>query len=153
MLDIKFEEVPTGFTKFGNIETHLPQRADELSAGYDFEAKEEINLIRGGHYLFWTDVRAKMPEGVGLFMDIRSGLGTKHGLSLRNTIGVIDASYYDNADTKGNIGICLINNSDSEYHVSKGDRIAQGVFMPYLKTIDDQPRNEVRSGGFGSSGK
>ena len=71
---------------------------------------------------------------------------------LANTIGVIDADYYSNENNDGNIGIFLKNISDKALVINEGDRVAQGMFFTYL-VADNGNTDEVRTGGFGSSGK
>lgn len=160
---IKFEEVAEAFKKVEG-ETILPKRSDDGSAGYDFVAKEDFTIegnqivagtLRVNQHLFWTDVKILMPNNYVLLINIRSGLGTKHGLSIANTQGWIDASYAHptNTATGGNIGICIKNNSNEAYTVHKGDKIAQGMLVKYEITDDDEPINSDRVGGFGSNGK
>lgn len=81
----------------------------------------------------------------------RSSLAMKKGLVLGTVTGVIDASYYNNIDNEGNIGLPLYNMSDEEITIELGDRIAQGVAIKYIVAEDDITKGE-RRGGFGSSG-
>ena len=81
----------------------------------------------------------------------RSSLGFKYRLSLDNTVGVIDADYY-NALNEGHIFIKMTNNSNKELTVKQGEGFAQGIFLQYGITIDDDT-NEERIGGFGSTSK
>lgn len=143
-----FEEVPTQLMKHAKGDTSLPVRGDSRSAGYDFCSKETATIPPHGHHLFWTDVCAYMQDDEVLLIHVRSSIGVKKGLTLKNTTGVIDASYYPN-----NIGICLYNNSDSPVFIETGERIAQGVFQHYLRADNDVFLNETRTGGFGSTGQ
>jgi dUTP pyrophosphatase len=80
-------------------------------------------------------------------------MGIKKGLMLSNTVGIIDASYYENEGNDGNIGLPLLNTSGRGMEIKRGDRICQGIFVPYLLTDEDKPLHEARIGGFGSSGE
>ena len=157
MKDIKrvrgFEEVESQFLKHGGT-TILPVRCDKGSAGYDFYSKDERVIIKPGEsHLFWTDVCAYMQEDEVLLIHVRSSIGVKKGLMLKNTTGVIDSTYYANRSNGGNIGICLYNNSNKEVVIELHDRIAQGMFQHYLVADRDVALNSERIGGFGSSGK
>ena len=153
----RFEEVKEGFKKFPEVETRLPERADNQSAGYDFCSKEDYTLCPGEFHMFFTDVCAKMFFDNVLKIYTRSGNGIKRGIILKNNVGIIDASYYGNPDNYGNIGIGLINIGEKPFEVHIGDRIAQGIFERYLITDDDKfigKRNKsMRTGGFGSTGR
>ena len=92
------------------------------------------------------------PEGndVVAVVAARSGLAIKHGITLSNGIGVIDADY------RGEIQVGLLNTSDEPFTVSRGDRVAQLLFMPVfaaqLVAVDALPETERGEGGFGSTG-
>jgi len=131
--------------------TKLPVRADKGSAGYDFFAQKDYICLPHQVTKIWTDVKAYMEEDEVLLLDVRSSMGGKFHLA--NTIGVIDSTYYNNPDNDGNIGIFLVNDTDEDIEIKNGSRIAQGIFMKYLITDDDMPLNDIRKGGFGSSGK
>lgn len=147
---IKFEEVVSTMKRTEG-EVTLPTRADYGSAGYDFYANADYKCEPNKVTKIWSDVKACMDENVVLLLDVRSSMGGKFRLA--NTIGVIDSTYYENESNDGNIGIFLINDTDETIHISKGDRICQGIFVNYLTTTDDKPLSKVRKGGFGSSGK
>ena len=80
----------------------------------------------------------------------RSSLAIKKGLRLTNSVAVIDADYYGNENNDGHIMISLFNFSDHEVTIEDQERIAQGIFIKYLTTDDDQASGE-RKGGFGST--
>lgn len=86
-----FEEVESQFLKHENETTILPVRGDKGSAGYDFYSKETVTIQPGESHLFWTDVCAYMQEDEVLLIHVRSSIGIKKGLKLKNTTGVIDA--------------------------------------------------------------
>lgn len=131
----------------------LPVRATVGSAGYDFFAPFDICLKPGESMLVPTGIRAKMDDGWVLLIFPRSGLGFKFRLQLNNTVGVIDSDYYDAAN-EGHI-MCRITNDTNEgktLYVKKGDGFAQGIFMMYGITCDDDA-DKKRVGGFGSTTK
>ena len=133
----------------GNIK--LPTRADYRSAGYDFYAPTNYKCDPHKVTKIWTDVKCYMQPTDVLLLDVRSSMGGKFHLA--NTIGVIDASFYENPDNDGGIGIFLVNDTDETIQIKAGDRIAQGIFVHYLITDDDKPLSDTRTGGFGSSGR
>jgi dUTP pyrophosphatase len=135
----KFERI-SGF-----FDNRLPERATAGSAGYDFFAPEDITLPG----TVKTGVRVKVIPGYVLCIFPRSGLGFKYGVRLANTVGVIDSDYY-NADNEGHIMIKL--ECDTPLTIKAGERFAQGIFLPFGITEDDNAAGE-RSGGFGSTGK
>jgi len=75
----------------------------------------------------------------------------KHQLVLPNGVGVIDADYYNNEKNEGEIFVQLLNFGLRDVVIKKGQRIAQGIFMPYLRVDDEQAPQQERIGGFGSS--
>jgi len=130
----------------------LPERKTALSAGYDIVAAETITLLPATVSLVPTGLKAYMQDTEYLGIHIRSGLAFKHTLSLINGQGIIDADYYNNPENEGHIMIAIYNHADKPYTISKGERIAQGIFYQYLKTDNDAATAE-RTGGMGSTGK
>lgn len=129
----------------------LPKRKTKDSAGYDFFMPYDEVLQPNEKKLIWTNVKACMERGEVLEVHIRSSLGMK-GLELANTVGIIDADYFENPSNDGNIGICIKNTSDVPFLFTAGESIAQGIFKHYLITDDDDCIEE-RTGGIGSTGK
>lgn len=132
----------------------LPQRATAGSAGYDFYAPVELNLKKGESLLIPTGIRSKINDGWVLKIYPRSGLGFKHRVQLDNTVGIIDADYY-NSSNEGHIMIKLSCDAHDDGHtvtVNAGDGFAQGIFLQFGITFDDQASG-VRDGGFGSTTK
>ncbi len=129
----------------------LPKRATSGSAGYDFYTPVDIHLEPGQTIKIPTGIRAKMEADWVLMIFPRSGLGFKFRLQLNNTVGVIDSDYYD-SDNEGHIFIKITNDSNEGkvVDVAAGGGFAQGIFMPYGITDDDDV-DEVRNGGFGST--
>lgn len=132
-----------------NGEIQLPTRATENSMAYDFYANEDYVVKPNEVVKIWTDVKAFMQRDEGLILNVRSSMGGK--FTLANTQGWIDSDYYSNETNDGNIGIFLKNISNETQTISKGDKIAQGMFITYL-TIGDKPSTK-RKGGFGSTDK
>ena len=148
-----FEIIKDEHRKHSDIEIQLPTRGDSRSAGYDFYSNETVVLQPKQSHLFWTDVKSYMLDDEVLSIHVRSSIGTKKDLMLKNTTGIIDSSYYENVSNDGNIGICLVNMGDKIQKIEKGERIAQGIFTKYLITDNDIFLKLERTGGFGSSGK
>lgn len=130
----------------------LPKRATKYSAGYDFYSPFTFTLNPGETIKIPTGIRAKMREDYVLMLFPRSSLGFKYRLQLDNTVGIIDADYY-NSDNDGHIFVKLTNDSkDKVLEVKTGDAICQGIFINYGITEDDDV-TDVRNGGFGSTNK
>lgn len=131
----------------------LPKRATVGSAGYDFYATSDIYLRPGETVKIPTGIRAKIDEGWVLKIYPRSGLGFKFRLQLNNTVGIIDSDYYF-SDNEGHIFIKITNDSNEGKIVDlkAGDGFAQGIFVEYGITVDDEVY-ETRNGGFGSTSK
>ncbi len=127
----------------------LPRRATSGSAGYDFIAPYDFTLDVGEEIIIDTGIRARIDSGWVLVILPRSGSGFKYGVRLANTAGVIDSDYF-NADNEGHIKIKLVGGSKC-FNVRAGDAFAQGIFLPYGITEDDECET-VRHGGFGSTG-
>ena len=133
-------------------EIKLPKRATKGSAGYDFFSTVEIDLKPGETVKIPTGIRARIEDGWVLKLYPRSGLGFKYRLQLNNTVGIIDGDYY-NSDNEGHIFVKITNDSNEGKTVSlkKGSGFAQGIFVEYGITFDDDADAE-RNGGFGSTG-
>ena len=127
------------------IETELPRRATKYSAGYDFYAAVSAEIKPGEKYVIPTNTAVEMDEDDVLLIFPRSSYSIKFGLELVNSVGVIDADYKDQ------IFICYRNTGDEPFFIKRGDRIAQGVFVKFLKTDDDNA-SVKRNGGVGSTG-
>lgn len=145
-----FEIVSDKNKKNKDIETKLPTKGSKNSAGYDLYSKEEIILQPGESHIFWTDIKSYMVNDEVLKIYIRSSLGIKKDLILKNQVGIIDSDYFDNLKNEGNIGVCLKNNGTKEQKIEIGDRIAQGIFSNIL-LADNIESEEERKGGIGST--
>lgn len=148
-----FEIVKDEHRKYKNSNIILPTRSDYRSAGYDIYLPCNIVLQPNSRILIFTDIKSYMMDDEVLMLYIRSSIGTKKGIVLSNGTGVIDSSYYNNVSNDGNIGLPLWNTTDKVVILKEGERIAQGIFMKYLISDNDNPINNERIGGFGSSGE
>lgn len=131
----------------------LPVRATKHSAGYDFVSPISFVLSPNNSINIPTGIRCKMKEGWVLKIYPRSGLGFKYRLQLNNTVGIIDGDYYY-SDNEGHIFIKVTNcsNENKVVSIDKGNGFAQGIFIEYGITEDDEV-NGIRNGGFGSTNK
>lgn len=131
----------------------MPRRATAGSAGYDFFSPLDFELKPGETIKIPTGMRVRIDEGWVLMVYPRSGLGFKYRLQLNNTVGVIDSDYYG-ALNEGHIFIKLTNDSNEGkvLQIKAGEAFAQGIFVPFGITEDDDS-HEMRMGGFGSTNK
>ena len=129
----------------------LPKRATKGSAGYDFFSPIDFSLSPNETIKIPTGIRVKIDDGWVLKIYPRSSLGFKYRLSLNNTVGIIDSDYF-NADNEGHIFIKMTNCGNAPVAIEKGSAFAQGVFVEYGITVDDDC-DGVRTGGFGSTNK
>ena len=97
-----------------------------------------------------TGMKCKLEPGTYLELSVRSSCPLKHWLILANSVGIIDADYYNNPDNEGEIFFQMINLSPFNIILRKGDIIGQGIIKPYLTTEDDNASGQ-RTGGFGST--
>lgn len=131
----------------------LPKRATKGSAGYDFYTPISITLKPNETIKIPTGIRCNINDGWFLAIFPRSGLGFKFRLQLNNTVGIIDADYY-NALNEGHI-MCKLTNDTNENKIVEIKALqgfVQGIFMPFGITFDDES-NEIRTSGFGSTTK
>lgn len=131
----------------------LPVRATAGSAGYDIFAPFGFSLAPSETIKIPTGVRCEIDEGWVLKIYPRSGLGFKFRLQLNNTVGIIDSDYFY-SDNEGHIFIKITNDSNENktVEVKKGTGFAQGIFVEYGITVDDNATG-IRNGGFGSTTK
>ena len=131
----------------------LPRRATSGSAGYDFFAPVGFELPAGSDIKIPTGIRAIIEEGWVLTLYPRSSLGFKFRFQLDNSVGVIDSDYAY-SDNEGHIFLRMTNDSreGKGLRVPAGTAFAQGIFLPFGITVDDDAQG-VRNGGFGSTTK
>lgn len=130
----------------------LPKRSTLNSAGYDFYSVISFTLNPGERRVIPTGIKASMNSNEFLSIYIRSSLGFKWNIRMCNQVGIIDADYYNNSENEGHIFVCLMNEGDKVLEIKKGDRIVQGIFIPFLITDDDKT-TDIRMGGIGSTNK
>lgn len=130
----------------------LPKRSTLNSAGYDFYSVISFTLSPGERRVIPTGIKVSINSNEFLSIYIRSSLGFKWNIRMCNQVGIIDADYYNNSENEGHIFVCLMNEGDKVLEIKKGDRIVQGIFMPFLITDDDKT-TDIRMGGIGSTNK
>ena len=130
----------------------LPSYATTQSAGPDLMAavQGEVTLAPGGRQLIPTGLAIALPVGFEAQVRPRSGLALKHGITVLNSPGTIDADY------RGEVQVLLINHGDAPFVIKRGDRIAQMVVAPVTqiawKPVTQLDETERGSGGYGSTG-
>jgi dUTP pyrophosphatase len=129
----------------------LPARAHANDAGLDLAACERVELAPGARALVGTGLAVAIPDGYAGFVQPRSGLAARHGISIVNTPGLIDAGY------RGELKVALLNTDlDDTFVVEPGMRIAQLVVLPVpaLEPVEvaELPTSARGTDGFGSSG-
>jgi len=136
----------------------LPAYETEQAAGADLRANlpedqraTGITLAPGARALVPTGLRFEIPPGFEVQIRPRSGLALKHGITLPNAPGTIDADY------RGEVGVILMNAGQEPFHISHGDRIAQMVVAPVtqaqFRVAEDLSETDRGAGGFGSTGR
>ena len=167
-------------SQFADQTDLLPTRATKFSAGYDFSVAQDIVVpsyqkVFGGLNFFEkepfslgfvsgltksykckptlvpTGVKVYLPEGTFLQISVRSSCPLKHWLILANGVGIIDGDYYNNPDNEGHIFFQIINLFPHDIILHKGEKIGQGIILPYFLAEGDVTAAE-RVGGFGSTG-
>lgn len=167
-------------SKFADQTDLLPTRATFYSAGYDFTvAQDTVVPSYEKHMVFPyaledslsleevavftkkynckptlvpTGVKVYLPEETFLQISVRSSCPLKHWLILANGVGIIDKDYYNNPDNEGHIFFQIINLFPYDIILHRGDKIGQGIILPYMRTKDDLV-TDMRVGGFGSTSK
>lgn len=129
----------------------LPSYAYVGDAGLDLRANEDVDLAPFERKLISTGLAIAIPEGYAGFVQPRSGMALKRGLSMANTPGLIDAHY------RGELKVCAVNlDAHETIHIERGERIAQLVIQEVpvvtLQEVDELDETDRGAGGFGSSG-
>ncbi len=132
-------------------EVELPTYAYEGDAGLDLRANESVEIPPHERVLISTGIAIALPDGYAGFVQPRSGMALKRGLSIANTPGLIDAHY------RGEIKVIAVNLDPREtIHIEHGERIAQLVIQQvpvvHLVEVDELDETDRGAGGFGSSG-
>lgn len=128
----------------------LPAYAHASDAGMDVRSVEDLTIPAGRRALVHTGLVMELPLGYEAQVRPRSGLALKHGITVLNTPGTIDAGY------RGEVGVILANFGDADFAVKKGDKIAQIVIAPVTQPeiveVADVNETDRGAGGFGSTG-
>ena len=142
-----------GFELIRGYDGKLPARGTPYSACVDFYACEDV-ILRPGTIsnVIPTGVKAYMKEDEGLLLYARSSMAKKHGLRMSNSVGVIDADFYNNIDNEGHITFLYDNITDKEVKIAKHSRIGQGMFTKILPIENVEILSNERVGGYGSTG-
>jgi dUTP pyrophosphatase len=133
-------------------ELPLPDYAHPGDAGADLRAADEVVLPPGGRVTVGTGLTVAVPDGYAAFVHPRSGLASRHGITVVNAPGTVDAGY------RGEIRVVLLNTDATEpFTVRRGDRIAQLVVQPVTRVrfldVAELPPTPRGEGGFGSTGR
>ncbi|CAK8054908.1 deoxyuridine 5'-triphosphate nucleotidohydrolase [Eupransor demetentiae] len=171
-------------SKYQEAGLTVPERSTHNAAGYDFKAAQdmvlpslvnqpflkELNIFSLGKIsallekpevraalkptLIPTGIKAYMQPGEFLQLVARSSAPIKKQIMMPNGVGIVDADYYNNEGNEGEIFFQYLNFGLEDVHIKKGERIGQGVFMPYLLADQDEASEKTtRVGGFGSTGE
>nr|WP_239452043.1 dUTP diphosphatase [Frondihabitans sp. PAMC 28766] len=134
----------------GHDASVVPTYSHPGDAGADLKSAEALTLEAGARALVSTGVSIALPEGYAAFVVPRSGLAAKHGITVLNSPGTVDAGY------RGEIKVTLLNTDSADYEISAGDRIAQLIVMPVVQArfavVETLPESVRGEGGFGSTG-
>ena len=145
MIEIKLSRLPHGEG------LALPRYASEDAVGLDVSAAEELTLEPGQRHAVATGFAIEIPRGYEVQVRPRSGLALKHGITCLNTPGTIDSDY------RGEVKVILINLGQEPFEIRRGERIAQLVPAPVLRTdfveVGELEETARGSGGFGSTGR
>jgi dUTP pyrophosphatase len=133
-------------------ELPLPAYAHPGDAGADLRAAADVVLPPGGRATVGTGVAVAVPDGYAAFIHPRSGLASRHGITVVNAPGTVDAGY------RGEVRVVLLNTDPTEpFAVRRGDRIAQLVVQPVTRVrfldVVELPPTPRGEGGFGSTGR
>ena len=127
-----------------------PSHAHSGDAGVDLHARESRLLAAGERAMIPTGIAVAIPEGHCGLVTPRSGLAARHGLSIVNSPGIVDAGY------RGELRVTLVNLGSDPYKIERGDRIAQLVVVPValqeFVEVEELPPSHRGSAGFGSTG-
>ena len=119
-------------------------------AGYDLRSAENAVVPARSRHTVNTGVSIALPAGYVALVHPRSGLAAKHGITVLNAPGTVDAGY------RGQMLITLVNHSDEDFEISRGDRIAQMLFQKFESArfvhVTELPGSQRGSAGFGSTG-
>ena len=128
----------------------MPTMGNPGDAGYDLRSAENAVVPARSRHTVNTGVSIALPAGYVALVHPRSGLAAKHGITVLNAPGTVDAGY------RGQMLITLVNHSDENFEITRGDRIAQMLFQKFESArfvhVTELPGSQRGSAGFGSTG-
>lgn len=128
----------------------MPSMGNPGDAGYDLRSSSAAVVPARGRFTVNTGVSIAIPAGYVGLVHPRSGLAAKHGITVLNAPGTVDAGY------RGEILVTLVNHSDEDFHIARLDRIAQIVFQKFESAefveVTELPGSQRGLAGFGSTG-
>lgn len=128
----------------------MPSMGNPGDAGYDLRCADDAVVPARSRHTINTGVSIAMPAGYVALVHPRSGLAAKHGITVLNAPGTVDAGY------RGQILITLVNHSDEDFKIARGDRVAQMLFQKFEQagfvSVTELPGSQRGTAGFGSTG-
>jgi dUTP pyrophosphatase len=128
----------------------MPSMGNPGDAGYDLRCADDAIIPARSRHTINTGVSIALPAGFVALVHPRSGLAAKHGITVLNAPGTVDAGY------RGQILITLVNHSDEDFEIVRGDRVAQMLFQKFEQvrfvSVTELPGSQRGSAGFGSTG-
>lgn len=131
----------------------LPEYHTPGAAGFDLEASAPVTVQPGAVALIPTGLVIRVPNGYALGIFARSSTPLRRGLMVANGVGVIDSDYCGDTDE---IKVQVLNFTQQPVQVAKGDRLAQGLFLPVARAVWEEAEGSLREGargGFGATGR
>jgi len=128
----------------------MPTSGNPGDAGYDLRSDSDAIVSARSRTTVNTGVSIALPQGYVALVHPRSGLAAKHGITVLNAPGTVDAGY------RGEMLITLVNHSDEDFHIARGDRVAQVLFQKFESAtfvqVSELPGSQRGTAGFGSTG-
>ena len=128
-----------------------PKRNTKYSAGYDFYAIEDYIIKPNESLIIPTGIKVSMNKDELLMIVVRSSTGFKYNVRMCNQVGIIESDYYNNITNEGHMFIKLHNHGEKDYILKKDEKFAQGIFMKFLITDEEEEISAERIGGLGST--
>ena len=136
-----------------HVDAKIPTYSTEQSAGFDFYSVDNVKISKENPQIIRTGVSVEIPNGYVMLLFSRSGHGFKNNVRLSNCVGVIDSDFRAEVLVK----LAKDDIQNNEFHIDAGDRIAQGIIIPFPKIIFEEATSlsETNRGenGFGSTGR
>ena len=115
-----------------------PKRNTKYSAGYDFYAIEDYIIKPNESLIIPTGIKVSMNKDELLMIVVRSSTGFKYNVRMCNQVGIIESDYYNNITNEGHMFIKLHNHGEKDYILKKDEKFAQGIFMKFLITDEEE---------------